>query len=1113
MTLIVRTVALIVAFIVTLASASLALASQGYYRFPALHRDTIVFTAEGDLWKVAVAGGIAQRLTTHPAEESQAAISPDGSLVAFVASYDSATEVYVMPLAGGLPKRLTFDAGRVWVQGFTRDGDVVYATENVIGPTWRRVLRTVNPESGLTRDLPLADANEAAFDDTSSTLWFTRFGLQVTGDNVRDYRGGAVAQIWRWEVGSKVEAQRIAPDLTANLKRPMWWQGRLYAVSDATGSDNLWSMALDGTDRRQLTFHKDWDVKGAALQGGRIVYQLGADLHLYEITTATDRVVPIELASDFDQQRERFVHAPLDYVGSVSFALAGDRVAISARGSVALAGTGALRRVEIAAPHTARLREAVLTRDGKNVLAVTDLDGRSQIWRYPADGSPGGEALTEPSTTRVWRLHPSPDGRSVAFSTRQRELWLLDLGNRSTRQLDRAEYGSDDAYGDVVWSPDGRYVALSRPDSTRGLAQIVLCEVASGRKAVVSTDRYESGSPAFSRDGQWLYFLSNRTFVSTNAGPWGDRNTGAFFDRRTRIYALALQPGPRFPFLVRNELLPAVAKETEEKAIVKNKPKGDTKDKPAKAEPLPNVVFEGLSERLFEVPLPAGNYSDLAIDDARLYWLERDTALATKQQLKTLAIDANNPEPEVFAADAQSFSLSADAQKLLFMKSSSKGAGEMFIVEAGAKAPADMTKASVRVGDWILPVEPKQEWQQMFNDAWSMHRQFSFDPSMRGRDWEAVRQQYQPLVARVTDRRELDDLLGQMTSELGLLHSQVRAGELRSDDEAAVASSLGAVISAAGNRVVIEHIYRTEAELPSERGPLQQPGVDARDNDVLLAINGQPVATRGDVAQRLQNQAGQQVLLTLQRGAAAPHRTVVVPVTMDRDSALRYGDWVQAARERVERASQGRIGYLHLRAMGSGDMATFVREFYASVDRDGLIIDVRRNRGGNIDSWVIEKLLRRAWAFWQPAGGTPYWNMQQAFRGHLAVLADQLTYSDGETFSAGIQALSLGPVIGMRTAGAGVWLSDRNRLSDNGIARVAEFAQFDSNGRWLLEGHGVSPTLEVDNLPFASFNGEDAQLAAALEYLQKRLAEQPVTQPKAQPIPPRGQPGSDVTPR
>lgn len=399
----------------------------------------------------------------------------------------------------------------------------------------------------------------------------------------------------------------------------------------------------------------------------------------------------------------------------------------------------------------------------------------------------------------------------------------------------------------------------------------------------------------------------------------------------------------------------------------------------------------------------------------------------------------------------------------------------------------------------------------MFDDAWRMHRQFSFDPAMRGVDWNGVRERYQPLLARVHDRLELDDLLGQMSAELGILHSQVRGGEFREDPAAPAPASLGARLVAVDGGMRVEHIYRTDPELPTQRAPLQQPGVDVREGDVIAAVNGRPLRNAGDLARALRAQAGQQVLLDLRRNRQEL-RTIVRPVTLEYDALLRYGDWVRGNLAKVEQAGDGRIGYLHLRAMGAGDMANFVREFYAQFDRDGLIIDVRRNRGGNIDSWVIEKLLRRAWAFWQPAHGAPYSNMQQAFRGHLVVLADEFSYSDGETFAAGVKALPLGPVIGQRTAGAGIWLSDRNRLSDHGLARIAETGQFDLQGRWLIEGRGVEPDIAVENLPWATALGGDAQLDAALAHLQRNLRDAPLQPLRARPIPPVGVPGHDATP-
>ncbi|HET9032915.1 MAG TPA: S41 family peptidase, partial [Dokdonella sp.] len=430
--------------------------------------------------------------------------------------------------------------------------------------------------------------------------------------------------------------------------------------------------------------------------------------------------------------------------------------------------------------------------------------------------------------------------------------------------------------------------------------------------------------------------------------------------------------------------------------------------------------------------------------------------------------------------------------------------------DAGDKAPEKMGKNQLRVSDWRLAIDPQAEWRQMFNDAWRMHREFSFDPGMRGVDWDAVYARYQPLLARVADRNELEDLTGQMTAELGILHSQVRGGDKRRDDEVAKPAALGADLVAVSGGLRIAHIYRSDPELPNERAPLARPGVDAEEGDVLSAINGQPVRNLADVADALANQAGKQVLLALNRAGHAL-KTVVTPVDSRSESGLRYTDWEQGRRERVLASGKGRIGYLHLRAMGAGDIADFAREFYTNVYRDGLIIDVRRNNGGNIDSWIIEKLLRRAWAYWTYPNSPPEFNMQQTFRGHLAVLIDERTYSDGETFAAGIKALNLGPLIGQRTAGAGIWLSGRNPLIDGGIARVAEFAQFSAdNGRWLIEGRGVSPDIAVVNPPRATFNGADAQLDAALKYLEDKLAAEPIKAITPQTIPARGEPGWDM---
>ena len=1078
-------------------------AADAYYRYPAIRGDAVVFTAEGDLWKTSVHGGQAQRLTTHPSAETNAAISHDGRWVAFSASYEGAQEAYVMPLAGGLPKRITFENGAVSVLGWSAQGEVLVSMASGTGPGRSFVIASIKPDNLQRHIFPLADANDAALDDAGKTLYFTRNGLALTNDNVKAYRGGAHAQLWRYDVSGHAEAVQLLASDNGNNKRPMWWQGRLYFISDRSGSDNLWSMAADGSDARQLTQHKDWDVRNAALGDGRIVYQLGADLHVLDLASGKNEQLAISLISDFDQQRTRQIRSPLDSLTNVQVAGKLERIVLTARGRVSVAGTGAQRRVEIAIPEGARARQAVFSHDDKAIYAIVDSSGENEIWKFAADGSGKGEQLTKDGNNHRWQLYPSPDGRWLGHTDKKGRFWLLDLATKANVVIDDAGKVGLGDYDEIAWSADSKNLALVRPASTEQRSQIGLYNIDSKQLAFVTSDRYTSRSPVFSPDGKWLYFLSARNFQLANGSPWGDRNMGPVFDKRTGIFALALQPDNRFPFKPDDELSkpgdkPAegateqAAEKAAEKAVAKAAPK-------AAAKGLPAVVYGGLAERLYEVPLAAGNYRALQVDDKRLYFLDAD-GNDGKANLKTLAIASNGPQPEVFAAGVREYDLSLD-RKHVYYRTFAAGPGDMLVVEAGAKAPTDVTKAKIKLDDWTFTSNPRLEWKQMFNDAWRMHRDFLYDVKMRGADWPAVRAKYAPLVDRVTDRAELDDVLGMMISEVGALHSQIRPGDIRRSPPEGTPAGLGALLSRTAEGYRVDHIYASEPELPSQRGPLAQAGVDVKEGDIITAVNGKPVLEARDIADLLLNQADKQVLLQVKRKAES-RQVIVLPVNMAKQAALRYSDWEQSRAQQVEAASKGRIGYLHLRAMGASDIASFARDFYANVNREGLIIDVRRNNGGNIDSWIIEKLLRKAWAFWAPPGVAPSPNMQNTFRGHLVVLIDEYTYSDGETFAAGIKSLGLAPLVGKRTAGAGVWLSDNNRLSDNGMARVAEMGQFNvEDGQWLIEGVGVSPDVVVDNLPHATYQGQDRQLEVALQLLEKTLKEKPVKPYQPQVIP------------
>ncbi|PZP35756.1 MAG: peptidase S41 [Roseateles depolymerans] len=1089
----------IAALTLALLGATAAWAGQtGYYRQPALQGGQVYFVAEGDLWRVALQGGEAQRLTTHPGLESQPAVSPDGAWIAFTAQYDGGTEVYAMPAGGGVPRRLTWEGGGQKVWGITAGGEVIYTGLDARPGSQ---LFAVDLKTGLRRQLPVAQASDGALSADGKTLFFTRNGLR--GDNARQYRGGAIAQLWTLDLGSNAEARPLLAE-PANDRRPMPYmdggQARIAFLSDRDGTVNLWSVNAQGGDLRQHTSTKGWDIRHASIAGSRVVYALGADLLTLDLSqTAAPRPIPVQLGGDFDQQRARWIAKPQNFLTDTSFAPNGERVLLAARGHLATQGTGTLRRAELPVRPDGRCKTGEFSTDSQQVFAICDFSGEPEIWRFAANGTGQPQQITTGTSTQRLSLLPSPDGRWLAHTDKEGRVFLSDLKAplpAKPRQI--AQGHQEDGPLLQAWSPDSQALLWTMPLSNTDRRQLQLYRLADGQTHTLTSDRYDSPAATFSPDGHWLYFASQRNFVvSGNTSPWGDRNTGPFFDRRSRLYALALQPGLRSPFAPKDELEVEPKTDAAKKEADGKKPEDKKADDKKAAKPA--IVFDGLAQRLIELPLAAGNYFGLRADAKRLWFLDREQD--RKASLKSVAIDNQGGNPETLSADVRSYELSADGKKLMLLRNQGTGAPELLIVDAAPKLPTELAKSQVRWGDWQIATDPRAEWRQMFADAWRLHRDHFYDKAMHGVDWAAVRAKYEPLVSRVTDRYELADLMGQMVSEISALHSQVAPGDPRQGPEEPGLAGLGARLSRVAEGWRVDALYAADPELPSEAGPLAAPGLGIVAGDVITAVNGRASTSAPHILELLRGQAGRQVLLDLKKADGKTVQRIVTPVAQMRENQLRTNDWRVSRARLVEQAGGGRIGYVHLRAMGANDIADFVREFYAASDRDGLIIDVRYNNGGNIDSWILEKLLRRAWAFWQPRspdGAATYPNMQHAFRGQVVVLANEETYSDGETFSEGFKRLGLGPVIGKQTSGAGVWLSDGNRLLDNGIMRAAETAQLDPQGRQIIEGVGVKPDIEVDNPPRATFLGQDAQLDAAIAELKKRIAAQPVPTVKPQ---------------
>lgn len=1114
-----------VALALPVLASSLAFAQGrlGYYRQPTIRGNTIVFVAEGDLWKVGAAGGVATRLTTHPGDEASPRLSPDGSRVAFTAEYEGAAEVYVMPTSGGLPKRLTFDSSRCTVAGWTSGPEPrVIAGTNRFSTLPNTQLTLINPGTDaatISREVvPLAQASDGTFDGAGN-LFFTRLAFQ--GSQTKRYKGGTAQNIWYFASGAD-EAKPLFADFTGTTYNPMWHSsGRVYYLCDQDGTMEVWSMKGDASDRRQETNHQGeterlLDVKSAAIDGDRIVYQLGADLWLYDLAKRASSRLEVRLDSDFDQTRENWVEKPMDYLTSVAVSPDGSRVVLTARGEVFVAPKEPGRLVQLPRKDAARYRNARFMPDGKTILLMSDESGEVEFWTAPSDGVGGLTQLTTDGRVLRWEGVPSPDGSKIAHHDKDQKLWVFDSESGASVCI---ETNGVDTFGSLGWSPDSRYLAYTAWASNFN-RQAKVYDSKAATTHVLTTDRFDTAEVAFAPDGERVYLLSDRNIRTVVGSPWGALQPEPYFDKKTLVYTIPLKKGLRSPFRADDEVS-AAAKEArkEEEKKKEEKEKNDKKDdgagsdKPTSDEKLKDagekeaqpkdgteaphaaeIEFEGIIERIELVPVPAGNYSAVSVGAKRLFFMSSESGGSSS--LAAVDIATKDVEVKTIVKDATAYELSRDGKSLMVRK----GAG-VFVIDAGAGANADLSKAGVDLSNWKFPLIPREEWRQMFVEAWRLERDYFYDTGMHGTDWPALLQRYLPLVDRVTTRGELNDLISQMVGELSALHIFVRGGDQRRPPLSIAPASLGAVLerdeAAGGFRVA--RIYRADPDYPDRRSPLAAPGVDVAEGDLIEQVNGRPALGSPDVGALLRNQSGRQVLLTVRpKGGGDARRVIVTPISMGSEEDLRYHEWQFTRREIVEKDGGGDLGYVHLRAMGGENMNEFARGFYPVFNRKGLIIDVRHNRGGNIDSWLLSRLLRKAWFFWQPRVGDPFWNMQLAFRGHVVVLCNERTASDGEAFTEGVKRLNIGHTIGTRTWGGEIWLSSSNFLVDGGIATAAEIGVYGPEGDWLIEGHGVEPDQVVDNLPHATFKGEDAQLRAAIEYLKKKIEAEPVAVP---PIP------------
>jgi len=968
------------------------------------------------------------------------------------------------------------------VNSWTPDGKLVYSTRAYSKVPDKQIV-AIDLLTKQKTKIPLAQASEAAYDDSGKTVYFVRpaYHRNVT----KRYKGGTARQIWKFTQRA-TEAVKLTKDYLGGSHHPMWFSGRIYFITDRDGIMNIWSMSESGEDLKQHTNHKEFDVRSASISNGNIVYQVAADIWHFNIISNESKKINIKLVSDLDQLREKWDDNPTKYITSTHIDPKGEKIVITARGRVFVAPVKSGRFISFTDKKNVRFRDAVFSHDGENIYTLSDESGEFEFVSLPSNGHGSQKKITSNGNLLRYGGIPSSDGKWIAYDDLENNMYVLNISSGVSRKISTNQEG----IGDFRWSPDNKWLAFVQT-AFNTMEQIKIYNVELGASFDLTTDRANSFNPRWSHDGKFIYFLSDRNFKSLITSPWGTRQPEPYFDVSEKLYHVALRKGTRSPFRENDEL---VGDDTNDVTSKKRRNKKN-KRKVKEDSVVIKIDYPGIQKRIIEVPIKPGNYNGLEVSGKALYLISSETGINAKRNLSFVKIDNEDVELKTLVSDVNSFELSGNGEKILVKKGRS-----YYVINAGTSKVTDISKSKINLSGWKFPITPREDWKQIFTDAWRMERDYFYDKNMHGVDWDAMHNKYFPLVDRVTTRKELSDLIGRFVGELSALHTSVRGGDLRQDDNDISVASLGAVFSRdeKNKGFKIDYIYEADPDYPNEKSPLDDPYLDVEVGDIITKVNGIEALSAIDIGELIRNESGKQVRITLLRDDS--HRDIVVkPIANEYN--LRYRDWEYNNRLKVEEKSENKIGYLHLRAMGSNDINQFYREFYPVFNKSGLIVDVRYNFGGNIDSFILEKLLRKAWMYWKSRSGESYWNMPYSFRGHIVVLVNENTYSDGEAFADGFKKLKLGTTIGTRTWGGEIWLHSGNRLTDNGLARAPMMGVYGDNGKWLIEGHGFEPDIEVDNLPHATFNGQDAQLEAAIKHLQKLIKNDPREVPVVPPYP------------